>query len=251
MSQFLKEILTKKKEIVQDVTLHDLDVANARPQGGHDFISMMGQIMKPKKTEITDKLRQEINKVVNRYIDHGIAELVPGVLFIDEVHMLDMECFSFLNRALEDDMAPVLIMATNRGITRIRGTKYRSPHGIPIDLLDRMVIIATQPYSEKELKQILKIRCEEEDAEMNNDSLGVLTKLASETSLRYAIQLITVANLVSRKRKAMEIGVEDIKRAYTLFLDETRSTQYLKEIQDEFMFNEEDDSKSDVAMETA
>lgn len=75
-----------------------------------------------------------------------------------QVHMLDMECFSFLNRALEDDMAPVLIMATNRGITRIRGTKYRSPHGIPIDLLDRMVIIATQPYSDKELKEILKIR---------------------------------------------------------------------------------------------
>jgi RuvB-like protein 2 len=69
-----------------------------------------------------------------------------------------MECFSFLNRALEDDMAPVLIMATNRGITKIRGTKYRSPHGIPIDLLDRMVIIATQPYVEKEMKQILKIR---------------------------------------------------------------------------------------------
>lgn len=33
--------------------------------------------------------------------------------------MLDIECFSFLNRALESDMAPVLIMATNRGITRL------------------------------------------------------------------------------------------------------------------------------------
>jgi RuvB-like protein 1 (pontin 52) len=75
----------KKKEIVQDVTLHDLDIANARPQGGQDIMSMMGQLMKPKKTEITDKLRQEINKVVNRYIDQGVAELVPGVLFIDEV----------------------------------------------------------------------------------------------------------------------------------------------------------------------
>ena len=31
--------------------------------------------------------------------------------------MLDIECFSFLNRALESDMAPILIMATNRGIT--------------------------------------------------------------------------------------------------------------------------------------
>ena len=43
----------KKKEIVQDVTLHDLDVANAQPQGGQDILSMMGQLMKPKKTEIT------------------------------------------------------------------------------------------------------------------------------------------------------------------------------------------------------
>ena len=75
----------KKKEIVQDVTLHDLDTANARPQGGQDIMSMMGQLTKPKKTEITDKLREEINKVVSRYIDQGVAELVPGVLFIDEV----------------------------------------------------------------------------------------------------------------------------------------------------------------------
>lgn len=50
-------------QIVQDVTLHDLDVANARPQGGQDVLSMMGQLMKPKKTEITEKLRTEINKV--------------------------------------------------------------------------------------------------------------------------------------------------------------------------------------------
>jgi RuvB-like protein 1 (pontin 52) len=75
----------KKKDIVQDVTLHDLDVANARPQGGQDVVSMMGQLMKPRKTEITEKLRGEINKVVNKYIDQGVAELVPGVLFIDEV----------------------------------------------------------------------------------------------------------------------------------------------------------------------
>merc|ERR1719434_485513 len=59
----------KKKEIVQDVTLHDLDSSNAKPQGGQDVMSLMGQMMKPKKTEITEKLRTEINRVVNRYID--------------------------------------------------------------------------------------------------------------------------------------------------------------------------------------
>ena len=46
----------KKKEVIQDVTLHDLDVANARPQGGQDILSMMGQLMKPKKTEITGEV---------------------------------------------------------------------------------------------------------------------------------------------------------------------------------------------------
>jgi RuvB-like protein 1 (pontin 52) len=80
----------------------------------------MSAMTKPKKTEITDKLRQEINKVVNKYIEQGVAELVPGVLFIDEVHMLDLECFTYLNRALESALSPIVVFATNRGICTIR-----------------------------------------------------------------------------------------------------------------------------------
>ena len=41
-----------------------------------------------------------------------------------QVHMLDVECFSYLNRALESDLAPILVVASNRGITKIRGTNY-------------------------------------------------------------------------------------------------------------------------------
>ena len=68
--------------------------------------------------EIKGEVREQINAKVAEWREEGKAEIVPGVLFIDEVHMLDIECFSFLNRALETDMAPILIMATNRGITR-------------------------------------------------------------------------------------------------------------------------------------
>ena len=70
--------------------------------------------------EIKPEVRDQINAKVSEWREEGKAEIAPGVLFIDEVHMLDMECFSFLNRALEDDMAPVVVMATNRGITKIR-----------------------------------------------------------------------------------------------------------------------------------
>ena len=67
----------KKKEVVQDVSLHDLDVANARPQGGQDVMSMMNSMMKPKKTEITEKLRQEINKVRVRVTELRYVVLQP------------------------------------------------------------------------------------------------------------------------------------------------------------------------------
>lgn len=164
--------------------------------------------------------------------------------------MLDIECFSFLNRALEDDMAPVVIMASNRGVTTIRGTKYKSPHGIPVDLLDRMLIISTNPYEEKEVKEILNIRCQEEDVEMSDDAKDVLTRIGVETSLRYSIHLITAANLVARKRKATAVDVQDIKRVYSLFIDEKRSVQYMKDFQDQYMYNDYNDQMAvDNAME--
>jgi hypothetical protein len=39
-----------------------------------------------------------------------------------------------------------------------RGTEISSPHGVPLDLLDRMLIIRTMPYSVEEMIQIVSIR---------------------------------------------------------------------------------------------
>lgn len=75
--------------------------------------------------------------------------------------MLDIECFSFLNRVMEVNNSPTIILATNRGVTTIRGTKNKGPHGMPTDLLDRLLIIHTVPYSYDEIRQIIDTRCEE------------------------------------------------------------------------------------------
>ncbi|CAH1138853.1 unnamed protein product [Phyllotreta striolata] len=234
--------LQKRKEVVHTVTLHEIDVINSRT---HGFLALFSG----DTGEIKPEVREQINGKVAEWREEGKAEIIPGVLFIDEVHMLDIECFSFLNRALENEMSPIVIMATNRGITKIRGTTYKSPHGIPLDLLDRTIIVPTQPYDEKELKEILNIRCEEEDCQMSDNALVVLTRICKETSLRYGMQLIMTSSLIARKRKAHEVDVEDIKRAYQLFFDEGRSVQFLKEYQQEFMFNEIDE-KDDMEMET-
>lgn len=103
---------------------------------------------------------------------------------------------------------------------------------------------------------------------MSEEALEILTRIGMETSLRYSIQLITAANLTCRKRKVSERGkniqisksiyfqgtevdVDDIKRVYSLFLDEHRSTQFLHEYQEQFLFSEDSQPFAPVAeMET-
>jgi len=157
--------------------------------------------------------------------------------------MLDIECFSFLNRALENDLAPLVIMASNRGMARIRGTKIQSPHGLPVDLLDRVLIVSTKPYEEPDIQQIIQIRCEEEDVTLTAEALSVLTSMAVQTTLRYGLNLISCAQVLARKRKAERVNVDDLRRAYTYFMDEKRSVQWLKEQQGSLMFEVVGDGK--------
>merc|ERR1711904_274255 len=222
--------------------LHDLDVANAKPQGGGgggqgDLMSLMSQVMGKghRKTEITDKLRKEINKVVNRYIDQGVAELVPGVLFIDEVHMLDIECFTYLNRALESSLSPIIVFATNRGVCTIRGTEIVSPHGMPVDLLDRMVIVRTLGYSVDEIVQVISIRAQTENLEMEQEAIEMLGEIGQNTSLRYVVQLMTPAAVLAKTNGRETVTREDIEEIDQLFYDAKSSAKLLAANADKYI----------------
>uniref|UniRef100_A0A914E2S6 RuvB-like helicase n=1 Tax=Acrobeloides nanus TaxID=290746 RepID=A0A914E2S6_9BILA len=219
----------KSKDVVQYVTLHDFDQANATPHtSGKDMLSILNQILKPKKTDITERLRNEVNKVVNSFIESGQAELLPGVLFIDEVHMLDLECFTFLHRALESNISPIVILATNRGLSKIRDSDDVGPHGIPSDLLDRLLIIPTRPYKKEEIASIVKIRSEAEGVELEASALELLSDIGSRSSLRYVVQLLTPAKLMAQINGREFVSESDIRECADLFIDAKTSADYLK-----------------------
>jgi RuvB-like protein 2 len=213
--------LQRRKETVHTVTLHEIDVINSRTQG---FLALFSG----ETGEIKCEVRDQINSRISEWRESGKAELVPGVLFIDEVHMLDLECFSFLNRAMEEEFAPLIVMATNRGVCRIRGTRdTKSPHGIPIDLLDRLLIIATFAYTPEEIRHIISLRAEEEDVKLSEGALGELQRIGGAISLRYSMQLVATSNLIASRRKSATVDISDVERAYKLFLDEGRSASML------------------------
>jgi RuvB-like protein 2 len=223
--------LLKRQTIEHVVSLHEMDVINSRQQG---FLALFAG----DTGEIRQEIRDQIDAKVSEWREEGRATLTPGVLFIDEVHMLDMECFSFLNRALESDMAPVLVIATNRGMSPIRGTEYVAPHGIPLDLLDRLMIIPTIPYQPHEMRQILTIRCTEEQVEMDPEALELLTRIASETTLRYAMHLITVSQFRAQKQRRSVVSMADVERCFEIFVDVQRSTARLLDHDAGYLFQE-------------
>jgi TBP-interacting protein len=219
----------KEKEIVRTLTLHELDTIVASQRA---LISFFGFAF---EKEIPPEVRKEVDETVRKWIESNKGEIVPGVLFIDDAHMLDIEAFSFLTRAMESEFSPLIILATNRGMAKIRGTDIESPHGIPLDLLDRLLIIPTRPYTPEEMREIIKIRAEEEDIKLTDEALEELVKLATETSLRYAVQLLEPAYVIAGENGKEQVGVEEVRRARQLFIDVTASVKYLKEFESKFL----------------
>jgi len=150
--------------------------------------------------------------------------------------MLDIECFTYLNRALESTISPIVIFATNRGICTIRGTDdIQGPHGIPTDLLDRLLIIRTLPYTLEETRLIIRLRTKTEGLTISDAALDKLAEEGEKSSLRYALQLMTPAAIVAKVSGREGIEVGDVEECSGLFLDARRSARIVREKEGTFV----------------
>lgn len=110
-----------------------------------------------------------------------------------------------------------------------------SPHGIPLDLLDRLMIIRTAPYKVDEIEQILALRVQTEGLQVEESALSLLGEIGSSTTLRYAVQLLTPAFQMCKVNGRTQIIKEDISDINALFLDAKRSAKFLSEHNNKYM----------------
>lgn len=144
--------------------------------------------------------------------------------------MLDIECFTYLNRALESTISPIVILASNRGMCTIRGTEdLVSAHGIPSDLLARLLIIPTNPYEADEIKKIIRIRVTIEGLAITEPALDKIAEHGSRISLRYALHLLTPSSILARVSGRNQIDVADVGECEDLFIDARRSAAIVNE----------------------
>jgi RuvB-like protein 1 (pontin 52) len=149
--------------------------------------------------------------------------------------MLDLEAFSFLTRALESPLAPLVILASNRGMTPIHTHNPSSqpldmpptPHGIPPDLLARLLIVPTHPYSPQEISGIVRTRAKTEGINITDPALNKVADIGTKVSLRYALQLLAPAAVLARVKVGGaahgQVDVGEVTECESLFLDASRS----------------------------
>ncbi|GMG41724.1 unnamed protein product [Ambrosiozyma monospora] len=122
-------------------------------------------------------------------------------------------------------------------MTTVKGTEdIKSPHGLPADLIDRLLIVRTLPYNHDEMKTIVLKRSKLEGLVLEEDALTKLADIAVKTSLRYVLQLLSPAGIIARDVNGRsEIKVEDVEECQALFLDAKRSTKVLEEHSSTFL----------------
>ena len=59
-----------------------------------------------------------------------------------------------------------------------------APHGIPLDLLDRLLILRTMKYTTEEMVQIIRIRAKTEGLSIEDDALQALGEVGGRSTLR-------------------------------------------------------------------
>merc|ERR1711959_85944 len=132
-------------------------------------------------------------------------------------------------------MGPIVVLATNRGMCPIRGTEISAPHGVPVDLLDRVMIIRTMPYTVEETFQILSIRAKTEGIEVEDEALAYASQVGQDASSRFAVQLLTPGNVLAKTAGRSNITKADMEEINHLFLDAKASAERLQKESDKYL----------------
>ena len=202
----------KKKMVVQDVTLNDLDVVNI--QNIEKFY--------PRSYVVSDYLRHEVDKLVSKFIKLKKAEVIYGVIFIDEAHNLDFNSFFFLTRLLDSRFSPLILLSTNR--TMLINFRNFLGSKMPFNFINRCLTIQTKMYSQNEIANIIGIKAKNCNLLISSNSIRKLKKISILTSLRFSILLTFASALISNifKKKNLNSSIINFVNFLFFFYREVR-----------------------------
>ncbi|KAI5185622.1 RuvB-like protein 2 [Nematocida homosporus] len=185
------ELLTTREER-HTVTFHEIDLINCEHLGPSS--------VHRSALEIPAEVRESVDASMKEWVEEGKGELVTGMLFIPESHLLDLECYAFLNTVSELRQSPVVILATDRELGIPRGGCESWPFGVPSDFFSRALLIQTTVYSLDEVQAIVRLRLNLETVNADEETVRALAELGQSQGLRYCFSLISILDVLTQRQ---------------------------------------------------
>jgi len=205
----------KKKNILQKITLFDLDYANLNFSRKKDNDQIT----------LSHNLCMEVDNLLKKYIREKKAELIPGILFIDEAHVLEEMHLTYLAESLEFSFCPLIVLATNRetnfNFEKCSGSLF------PKEFVKKCTNILVTIQQKHLLSKIVAVRAKNLNIVLTGNCLLEAGFISENISLRFGLMLINIAKFLMRSTDRVFINLEMISTVAFFFLNYRDSMQLL------------------------
>ena len=177
----------KKKRQIKELTLSDLDFIKFEKLSNEEQNT-------PKRIEL---LQKELNLLVENFLQKKKAEIVPGILFIDEAHFLDLGDLYFLSKIIKSKFSPLIILATNRSkLIDIGSFNY---YDQTFSFMAKCLTIKMNVLTKMDTTKILAHKSLERRYYITGYILIEFYKFSEFLSIRYAFLILNFANFLAKK----------------------------------------------------
>jgi RuvB-like protein 1 (pontin 52) len=171
----------KKKNIIQKMTFYDIDCVNFKYF--KNFFS--------KKIKNNDTIGLCVDNMIFKQILHKKTEIIPGILFIDEIHILDTENLLIINKILESNFSPLFILATNR--INVLNFSSLFENNIFFDFTKKCLTVTIKQIKQNDLFKIISVKARDKKIVLSGFFILNCGKIIKSTSLRFIILLINIS----------------------------------------------------------
>lgn len=188
--------LIKNIEEINEVTMHEIDMVNSK------FNPL------EEASKIRSEVREEVDREIKSMVNEGRAIVEKGLVVVEDVEILDLKDWVHFNSLTCLEFTPLILVL----VKKIEDVNW------PKNILEKALLVKTESYNEDEIREIIKIRCEEESVKLDEVPLKALTDIGLKHGLKYSLNLLTFTNFMISKKNT-KITAEDINKTSSLFSD--------------------------------
>ena len=141
----------RRKIGVKDTNLGEIDAANLESSSEFETINVIQRALnktsskeRMKSGGLSEEVKEEVNKTIAEYEQKGNAQISPGVLVVDDAHLLTEEnAATALNSSENEGWQPTVLFVCSRNIEML-----------PIALKNKAFFLNIEEVNDKELTEI-------------------------------------------------------------------------------------------------